>query len=110
MRGREDIFLAQSQAEETSLFRRIVNARSSQTPVAERLALEKAGKPLVTDVNLKQIAALTQRNYGSVYNTYNSLVATLQEMIGTKTTVVSKLFNVPSSQVRLFLVARDHPY
>lgn len=110
MRGREDIFLAQSQAEETSLFRRIVNARSSQTPVAERLTRERADEPLVTDVNLKQIAALTRRNYGSVYNTYNSLVETLQEMIGTKTTTVRKLFNVPSSQVRLFLVQKDHPY
>ncbi|WP_203623836.1 MULTISPECIES: helix-turn-helix domain-containing protein [unclassified Lacticaseibacillus] len=110
MRGREDIFLAQSQAEETSLFRRIVNARSAQTPVAERLVREQAAEPLVTDVNLKQIAALTRRNYGSVYNTYNSLVSTLQEMIGTKTTTVSKLFNVPSSQVRLFLVQKDHPY
>ncbi|MFD1393020.1 helix-turn-helix domain-containing protein [Lacticaseibacillus jixianensis] len=110
MRGREDIFLAQSQAEETSLFRRIVNARSAQTPVAERLAMERNGEPLVTEVNLKQIAALTRRSYGSVYNTYNSLVATLQEMIGSKTTAVRKLFNVPSSQVRLHLVQRDHPY
>lgn len=110
MRGREDFFLSQSRIEELSLFRRIVNARASQTPVAERLAIERTGEPLVTEVNLKQIAALTKRNYGAVYNTYNSLVATLAAVLGVETTAVRKLFNVSSSTLRWALVREGHPY
>ncbi|MFD1484754.1 helix-turn-helix domain-containing protein [Lacticaseibacillus baoqingensis] len=110
MRGREDIFLSMSETEKMSLFRRIVNARVAQTPVEDRLELEHQGKPLVKDVNLKQIASLTGRNYGSVYNTYNGLVETLEVMTHHKNTTTKRLFNVPSSQVRLFFVQQGQPY
>lgn len=110
MRGREDIFLSMSDSEKMSLFRRIVNARVAQTPVADRLAAERAGKPLVNDVNLKQIASLTGRNYGSVYNTYNGLVEALETMIGRSNLSIKKLFSVPSSDVRWFFVKSGHPY
>lgn len=73
-----------------SLFRRIVNARVAQTPVEDRLALERDNKPLVKDVNLKQIASLTGRNYGSVYNTYNGLVEALEEMTHHKSAPTKK--------------------
>lgn len=110
MRGREDIFLSQSEAEKMSLFRKIVNSRTAQIPVADRLAMETVGQPLVKEVNLKQIASLTGRNYGSVYNTYNGLVEILAEMVPSRKPNVTKLFNLPSSEVRLHFVERGHPY
>lgn len=110
MRGREDIFLSIADAEKMRLFRRIVNARVAETPVADRLATERANKPLVTDVNLRQIAALTGRNYGSVYNTYNGLVAELEQLTHHKNATVRRLFDVPSSELRYFLIAQGHPY
>lgn len=110
MRGREDIFLSMSESEKMSLFRRIVNARVAQTPVEDRLALERDNKPLVKDVNLKQIASLTGRNYGSVYNTYNGLVEALEEMTHHKSAPTKKLFNEHSSKVRLYFVQQGQPY
>ncbi|WP_204123264.1 helix-turn-helix domain-containing protein [Lacticaseibacillus mingshuiensis] len=110
MRGREDIFLSMSESEKMSLFRRIVNARVASTPVVDRLAGERAGEPLIEEVNLKQIASLTGRNYGSVYNTYNGLVAALETMTHTKNASIKRLFNIPSSDVRLYFVQNGHPY
>ncbi|WP_125705442.1 helix-turn-helix domain-containing protein [Lacticaseibacillus daqingensis] len=110
MRGREDIFLSMSEAEKMSLFRKIVNSRTAQTPVADRLGAERAHEPLVKDVNLKQIASLTGRNYGSVYNTYNGLVAALEAMTGSKSVSAKKLFNLSSSAVRAYFVMQSHPY
>ncbi|WP_179394665.1 helix-turn-helix domain-containing protein [Lacticaseibacillus absianus] len=110
MRGREDIFLSMSEAEKMSLFRKIVNSRTAQTPVADRLTAERAHRPLVKDVNLKQIASLTGRNYGSVYNTYNGLVAVLEAMTGSKGSSAKKLFNLSSSEVRAYFVTQSHPY
>ncbi|WP_390410370.1 helix-turn-helix domain-containing protein [Lacticaseibacillus jixiensis] len=110
MRGREDIFLSMSESEKMSLFRRIVNARVAQTPVEDRLELERSGKPLVKDVNLKQIASLTGRNYGSVYNTYNGLVEALEQMTHHKDATTKRLFNEPSSKVRLYFVQQGQPY
>ncbi len=110
MRGREDIFLSMSETEKMSLFRRITNARVAQTPVEDRLEIERSGKPLVKDVNLKQIASLTGRNYGSVYNTYNGLVEALETMTHHKSAPTRRLFNEPSSKVRLFFVQQGQPY
>ncbi len=110
MRGREDIFLSMSETEKMSLFRKIVNSRTAQTPVADRLVAELSHKPLVKDVNLKQIASLTGRNYGSVYNTYNGLVAALEDMTGSKNVSTKKLFNLSSSAVRYYFVNQSHPY
>lgn len=109
MRGREDIFLSTSDAEKMRLFRTIVNARVAQTPVADRLASETAQKPLVTDVNLRQIALLTGRNYGSVYNAYNGLVEELEAMTS-KNASVKKMFNLSSAEVRRYLVEQSHAY
>lgn len=110
MRGREDIFLSPTETEKLSLFRRILNARVAQTPVANRLAMERAHKPPVTDVNLRQIATLTGRNYGSVYNTYNGLVAELQQMLHTKSTDPTRLFAVSTSELRQYLVKNGDPF
>lgn len=110
MKDNHDIFLSMSDAEKLGLFRTIIEVREAQTPVTEKLAAYRDHRPLVSEVNLKQIAALTNRNYGSVYNTYNGLISSLQAMLGRHHSSVKTLFAVPADEFRYHLVAQSHPY
>lgn len=82
MKDNHDIFLSMSDAEKLSLFRTIIDVREAQTPVKKRVKAYRDHRLLVSEVNLKQVAAITNRNYGSVYNTYNGLMHSLEAMIG----------------------------
>ena len=110
MEANHDIFLSMSDAEKLNLFHAIISARIAQTPVRTQLAGDHAHYSVVGDVNLKQIAAITNRNYGSVYNTYTGLVNSLEEILGRKHASTKMLFAIPIDEFRYDLVKKSNPY
>ena len=110
MKDNHDIFLSMSDAEKLSLFRTIIDVREAQTPVKKRVKAYRDHRPLVSEVNLKQVAAITNRNYGSVYNTYNGLMHSLETMIGREHASVKTLLGIPVDEFRYYLVKQSNPY
>ncbi|MCI1985187.1 MAG: helix-turn-helix domain-containing protein [Lactobacillus sp.] len=105
-----DIFLSSSALDRLNLYSVIRQLRLVQSPVDERLAAQKTGAPLVKEVNLRQVANLTGRNYGSIYNIYNDLLAVLGSMVATKHAPLTELFAVPEGQLRFHMIAQTDPF
>ena len=71
--NRNDSFLTQAENDKYGLLLDIASLKRMNYP-SKRIALSRKNEPLVDDVNLKQVAALLNRTYGSLYNTYMSIV------------------------------------
>lgn len=108
--ARVDIFLSGSQADRYALYRRIQGLTAQRLSTPQWLDAYHDKALAVTDVNLRQIAAATGRNYGSIYNMYNDLVAVLQRLTGEQTTDVQTLFQVPAGRVRYDFVQHSNSF
>lgn len=106
----EDLFLSSSAADRYSLYQMIQATTTNQLSTAQWLETYKAGKMQVTAVNLRQIAKVTGRNYGSIYNMYNDLVTLLTSMTGKTSPTIREMFAFSEGQVRMALVEKSHAY
>lgn len=104
MNRNDSIFLTQAENDKYGLLLDIASLKRDELPVKKRIALSRKNEPLVDDVNLKQVAALLNRTYGSLYNTYMSIVADLKEVIGEDTEDIQRLFSVPLDAYHYHLV------
>ncbi len=104
MNRNDSIFLTAGENDKYGFLLDIASLKRDELPVKKRIALSRKNKPLVDDVNLKQVAALLNRTYGSLYNTYMSIVADLKEVVGEDTEDVQKLFSVPLDAYHYHLV------
>ncbi|MFD1484568.1 helix-turn-helix domain-containing protein [Lacticaseibacillus baoqingensis] len=105
-----DIFLSSSALDRLNLYKVIRQLRLVQSPVDERLAAQKTGAPLVKEVNLRQVANLTGRNYGSIYNIYNDLLGVLGGLVGNEHAPLAELFAIPEGQLRFHMIAVTDPF
>lgn len=105
-----DLFLSTSAMDRLNLFKTIRQLRLAQMPVSARLAAEKSGAPFVTDVNLRQVAHATGRNYGSIYNIYNDLLAVLADIVGDQHASLETLFAVPEARLRYEMITQTSPF
>ncbi|WP_461213325.1 helix-turn-helix domain-containing protein [Lacticaseibacillus sp. GG6-2] len=105
-----DLFLSASAMDRLNLYKTIRQLRRSQSSVSERLSARQNGEPLVTEVNLRQIASATGRNYGSIYNIYNDLLVVLQTIVGDPHAELSVLFSVPEADLRLHMIEQTAVY
>ena len=64
------IYLTLAEKEKYALFLDITNVKWDELPVKKRISMARQVDYLIDDVNLKQVAALLDRNYGSLYNIY----------------------------------------
>lgn len=76
-----NIYLMQSDCEKYDLLLDIASLKRDELPVKKRIELSRNNNPLVHDVNLKQVATLLNRNYGSLYNMYMSIVDDLKKIV-----------------------------
>ncbi|SOB44508.1 helix-turn-helix domain-containing protein [Latilactobacillus sakei] len=104
MNRNDSVFLTQAENDKYGLLLDIASLKRDELPVKKRIALSRKNEPLVDDVNLKQVAALLNRTYGSLYNTYMSIVADLKEVIGEDTEDIQRLFSVPLDAYHYHLV------
>lgn len=107
MNRNDSVFLTQAENDKYSLLLDIASLKRDELSVKKRIALSRKNEPLVDDVNLKQVAALLNRTYGSLYNTYMSIVADLKEVIGEDTEDIQKLFSVPLDAYHYYLVNKS---
>lgn len=106
-----DVFMSASTLDRLNLYWTIVQLKIAQTPVDQLLASQRSNEPLVQEVNLKQVANLTQRNYGSLYNMYNDLTEMLTALLPAGVPAdVPHLFAVPEGALRFSLVKASAPY
>ncbi|WP_407892537.1 helix-turn-helix domain-containing protein [Lacticaseibacillus sp. N501-2] len=105
-----DLFLSSSALDRLNLFTTIRQLRLAQMPVAERLAAQKAGVPFVTEVNLRQVANATGRNYGSIYNIYNDLLGVLGHIAGDAHADLATLFNISDARLRYEMITQTSPF
>ena len=105
-----DLFLSSSALDRLNLFTTIRQLRLAQMPIEERLAAEKAGVPFVTEVNLRQVAHATGRNYGSIYNIYNDLLGVLGNIVGDSHADLETLFNLSDARLRYEMITQTSPY
>lgn len=104
------IYLTLAEKEKYALFLDITNVKWDELPVKKRISMARHGDYLIDDVNLKQVAALLDRNYGSLYNMYMSMVGDLQAVLGTNTDDARKLFKVPSDAYHFYMVKNSDVY
>lgn len=105
-----NLFLSSSALDRLNLFTTIRQLRLAQMSVDERLAAEKVGVAFVTEVNLRQVAHATGRNYGSIYNIYNDLLGTLARIVGDAHADVATLFNLTPARLRYEMIIQTSPY
>lgn len=105
-----DLFLSSSALDRLNLFTTIRQLRLAQMSVEERLAAEKDGVAFVTEVNLRQVAHATGRNYGSIYNIYNDLLGVLQHIVGDSHADLTTLFNLSDARLRYEMITQTSPY
>ncbi|KHO12343.1 hypothetical protein QN289_00695 [Latilactobacillus curvatus] len=74
MNASESIFLTQAENDKYALLMEIVGLKRDELPVKKRIELSRNNQPLVEDVNLRQVAMLLNRSYGSLYNMYMSII------------------------------------
>lgn len=109
-RVRDDIFLSASSYDRYDLYQRIQAASTVQLSTAQWLAGYRNHSLAVSEINLRQLAANAGRNYGSIYNMYNDLVALLKTLVPNEEGPAAQLFNVPAGRVRFALVEQGNPY
>lgn len=104
MNRSDSIFLTQAENDKYGLLLDIASLKRDELPVKKRIALSQKNKPLIDDVNLKQVATLLNRTYGSLYKTYMSIIADLKEIVGEDTEDTQTLFSVPLDAYHYHLV------
>lgn len=105
-----NIYLMQSEREKYDLLLDIASLKRDELPVKKRIELSKNNNPLVDDVNLKQVATLLNRNYGSLYNMYMSIVEDLKGIVGNDIEDIQTLFDVPADVYHYSLVNKSDVY
>lgn len=110
MNASESIFLTQAENDKYALLMEIVGLKRDELPVKKRIELSRNNQPLVEDVNLKQVAILLNRSYGSLYNMYMSIIGDLKEIIGPDVDDIKTLFSVPTDAYHYLLVNKSEAF
>lgn len=105
-----DLFLSFSNMEKYNLFIRILEIKQKEATTDQLLNCFKTNAQNITDINIKQVAELLGRSYGSVYNTYMGLISDLNDLLGEKDADLSTLFAVEADQYYAYLTKRSYPY
>ncbi|MCH4171507.1 MAG: helix-turn-helix domain-containing protein [Lactobacillus sp.] len=106
----DDLFLSFSDMEKYNLFVNIIEMKQKETTPAKLLDCMADRKQHITDINIKQVAELLGRSYGSIYNTYMGLISDLNNLLGTKDADLETLFNVEANEYYAYLTKRSYPY
>ncbi|QFP78880.1 helix-turn-helix domain-containing protein [Latilactobacillus graminis] len=104
------VYLTQAEKEKYALFLDVTNVKWDELPVKKRISMARQVDYLIDDVNLKQVAALLDRSYGSLYNMYMSMVSDLQSVLGKKTDDTRQLFKIPSDVYHFYMVKNSDVY
>lgn len=110
MNAGERIFLTQAEKDKCVLLRDIVGLKRDELPVKKRIELSRNKQPLVEEVNVRQVAMLLNRSYGSLYNMYMSIIGDLKEITGSKDDDIKTLFSVPTDAYHYFLVNKSDAF
>lgn len=110
MNASESIFLTQAENDKYALLMEIVGLKRDELPVKKRIELSRNNQPLVEDVNLKQVAMLLNRSYGSLYNMYMSIIGDLKEITGPDVDDIKTLFSVPTDAYHYLLVNKSEAF
>ena len=110
MNASESIFLTQAENDKYALLMEIVGLKRDELPVKKRIELSRNNQPLVEDVNLKQVAMLLNRSYGSLYNKYMSIIEDLKEITGPDVDDIKTLFSVPTDAYHYLLVNKSEAF
>ncbi|MDO1605680.1 helix-turn-helix domain-containing protein [Lactobacillus sp. YT155] len=110
MEKSKDLFLTSSDAEKLNLFIKIVQIKVREMADTDRLSTYGALDYQIDEVNLRQIALLLKKSYGSIYNTYLGILDDMSEILGKKDPSMFEVFNVDPDQYHFYLVKNSHPY
>lgn len=104
----EDLFIQKTGLERLTLFRTIVGLQAREQLAESRL--EPGEHQEMPEINLRRVASILNRNYGTLYYTYASLLEILQEITGGEKTDSRDLMRVSEGQLRFHLVSSSIPY
>ncbi|MGR3741252.1 helix-turn-helix domain-containing protein [Companilactobacillus sp. DQM5] len=110
MEKSNDLFLTSSDSEKLSLFIKIAQIKVREMADTDRLSTYRALDYKIEEVNLRQIAILLKKSYGSIYNTYLGILNDMEEILGKKNPSISEIFNVDPDKYHFYLVKNSHPY
>ncbi|MCD2257527.1 helix-turn-helix domain-containing protein [Agrilactobacillus fermenti] len=110
MRKVDDLFLSFSEMEKYNLFLSILEMKQKEVSPEQLIGCFQQHGQKITDINIKQVAELLGRSYGSVYNTYMGLISDLNNLLGTENANLEELFSVEAGAYYAFLTAQSYPY
>ncbi|WP_179394619.1 helix-turn-helix domain-containing protein [Lacticaseibacillus absianus] len=87
-----------------------MRTKQRDLPVTTQVQQTRAHTGAVEDVNLRRIAMLMDRNYGTLYYTYNQLLDELREIVGDPDADIPKLFSISVGQLRMAMVQKSVPF
>ncbi|WP_125702686.1 hypothetical protein [Lacticaseibacillus daqingensis] len=105
-----DLFLQKNAREKLALYQTIIQFRQRELPVAEQIAQTRTHRQAIDEVNLRRVAMLMNRNYGTLYYIYNQLLDELTALVDQPTPTVTQLFNIPVGRLRMALVEQGVPF
>ncbi|GKQ43175.1 transcriptional regulator [Companilactobacillus sp. RD055328] len=110
MEKSNDLFLTSSDAEKLNLFVKITQIKVREMADSDRLATYHALDFDIDEINLRQVASVLKRSYGSIYNTYLGILSDMEEILDKKNPTTSEIFNVDPDRYHFYLVKNSHPY
>lgn len=105
-----DLFLSFSDMEKYNLFINILEMKQKEATSNQLLGCFRENIQQITDINIKQVAELLGRSYGSVYNTYMGLISDLNNLLGKEDADLAELFSVEVDHYYAYLTQRSYPY
>ncbi|WP_225046695.1 helix-turn-helix domain-containing protein [Lacticaseibacillus kribbianus] len=106
-----DLFLQKGAEEKLSLYRTIQQLKRTEIPAATRVHQQLTGSaPGIDEVNLRRVANLMGRNYGTLYYIYNQLLDQLRALVGDPEADTARLFALSEGAVRMSMIEQSVPY
>lgn len=110
MQKSTDLFLTSSDSEKLNLFIKITQIKLREMADSDRLSTYRALDYDIDEINLRQVAAVLKRSYGSIYNTYLGILNDMEEILEKKSPTTTEIFNVDPDRYHFYLVKNSHPY
>lgn len=110
MKKSNDLFLTSSDSEKLNLFIKISQIKIREMADTNRLDTFKEFKYKIDEINLRQVANLLHKSYGSIYNTYLGIINDMEVILDKKNPSINEIFNVDPDRYHYYLVENSHPY
>ncbi|UQS83220.1 helix-turn-helix domain-containing protein [Bombilactobacillus thymidiniphilus] len=106
----QDIFLSTSDLEKLKLFEQVRQSKILEHANKASLDAYRDLQFDIYDINFRQIAAQMNKSYGSIYNTYDSIVHDMKVLLDKLDPSIRDIFAVSNDEYHYFLVKQSDTF